>query len=61
MATKTDELAEAVRATLTSPNEWDSNGEPANIVDAVAAAGRDIRAGLEALADAIRSQRAGEP
>ncbi len=58
---KTDELAEAVRAVLVSPNEWDSNGEPANVVDAIASAGRDIRAGLEALADAIRSQRAGEP
>lgn len=50
-------LSDAIRACLISPNECDRNLEAANVVDAIAAAGRDIRYGLEKLADAIRDGR----
>jgi hypothetical protein len=45
-----NELADVLREVLVSPNETDSNYEPANLVDVVAQAGRDVRAGLEAVA-----------
>lgn len=40
--------AEAVRDTLISPNECDSNGESANVVDALFAIARSIRRLAEA-------------
>ena len=47
-ATK-DEIAQAIRSTLISPNEADRNSEAANVVDAlfaIARAGHDIAAAL---------------
>ncbi len=35
MTTKTDQLSETLRDVLTSPNVSDSNGEAANLVDAL--------------------------
>jgi hypothetical protein len=54
---KPDELAEALRAVLVSPNECDSNLEPANVVDALFAAGRIVNYGLKAVAAADNSAR----
>jgi hypothetical protein len=48
-----NELAEALRYVFVSPNESDANGEAANLVDAVASAGRRIGWGLERLAEAV--------
>jgi hypothetical protein len=45
-----DEIAEAIRSALISPNVADYNGEPANVVDALAR----IADGLFAVATAIR-------
>ena len=53
-----DQLADAIRETLISPNESDANWEPANVVDAIANAGRNVRAGLERLAEAITTASA---
>ena len=41
-STRADPIAQALRDTLISPNEADSNMEPANIVDAVVKAARLI-------------------
>jgi hypothetical protein len=48
--TGVDRIAEALRATLISPNESDSNGEAANMVDGLYAVARSIYD----LADAVR-------
>jgi hypothetical protein len=50
-----DKTADMLRATLISPNVWDSNGEPANVVDGLFAIAR----ALAAVADAL-NRRAGE-
>jgi len=57
------EIANALLATLISPNVVDSNFEDANIVDVVERlavnirhAGEDIRIGLELVAKAIRDK-----
>jgi uncharacterized protein Yka (UPF0111/DUF47 family) len=42
-------IADALRNVLISPNECDSNLEAANVVDAIANAGRDIARALRAL------------
>jgi hypothetical protein len=65
-ATRRDELAEAVRSALISPNVADSNLEAANVVDvldeigsairqgrSISAAGERIGSGLDAVAAAI--------
>ncbi len=41
------ETAQAIRETLTSPNEPDRNLEPANVVDALYAIARALRAGAQ--------------
>jgi hypothetical protein len=46
----TDWIAEAIQATLISPNESDSNWEPANVVDGLYAIAR----ALWGLAEAVR-------
>jgi hypothetical protein len=51
--TRDHELADALRATLISPNVADSNAEPANVVDAIDLSGRRIGGGLFAVAKAI--------
>jgi hypothetical protein len=43
-----DPIAEALHATLISPNESDRNGEAANVVDALAAIARAIHRLAEA-------------
>lgn len=48
-STQTDRIADALRATLISPNESDANYEPANAVDAIAQAGRNIARALDRL------------
>jgi hypothetical protein len=52
-AMKPTTVAEAIHATLTSPNEADSNLEPANVVDGLFAIAR----ALHDLADAVRAQK----
>jgi hypothetical protein len=37
-----DDVAKAIKYALVSPNELDSNGEPANVVDALYVIGRGI-------------------
>ncbi len=44
-----DRLAAALRDTLISPNVMDSNGEPANIVDALAYLARSVAHAAQAL------------
>jgi hypothetical protein len=39
-ADKSDKVATALRATLISPNEFDTNGEAANVVDGLFAIAR---------------------
>lgn len=46
-AIKTDRLADTLAAVLTSPNVSDSNGEPANLVDAVDSLASAVRFGLK--------------
>jgi hypothetical protein len=41
--TKDDFVAEAIKFTLTTPNESDSNGESANVVDGLFAIARALR------------------
>jgi hypothetical protein len=52
-----DALADALGELRVSPNEHDSNLEAANVVNALFAAGRIIRHGLNDLAAADRSNR----
>jgi hypothetical protein len=59
--TNDSQTAEALRATLISPNVSDSNWEPANVVDvlhdlgnAVEKHGGRVATGLESVASAIR-------
>jgi hypothetical protein len=52
----TDRIAEAIKATLISPNESDSNFEAANVVDGLYAIAR----GLYDLADAVRELGRGD-
>lgn len=40
---KTTDTAKAIRDALISPNEYDSNGETANVVDGLFALARAIR------------------
>lgn len=47
-----NELAQALKQTLISPNVADSNLEPASIVDAIAKLGDDISHGLKWLGNA---------
>ena len=47
-------VADAIKYSLVSPNEGDSNGEPANMVDAIFAHARMTRTGLNNVADALR-------
>jgi hypothetical protein len=54
---KPDALAEALRATLISPNECDSNLEPANVVDAIFVCGRIVCRGLKQVAANDHSNR----
>jgi hypothetical protein len=49
--TKADAVADALHYVFTSPNEADANGEHANVVDAIAIAGRRIHSGLRLLGD----------
>jgi hypothetical protein len=44
------ETAQAIWGTLKSPNEWDSNYEPANVVDGLYFIGRAVHA----LANAVK-------
>lgn len=46
MPLKTDALAETLREVLVSPNVMDSNGEPANLVDAMSNLARSLWHGL---------------
>ena len=55
--TKSTPLADALRDVFVSANEPDSNGEAANVVDALFAAGRIVRYGLEECAAADHSDR----
>lgn len=48
-----DGVAAAIRETLISVNESDSNLEPANVVDAIVKAGRIVAASNEKIAEAI--------
>jgi len=48
----TNNTAEAIRETLISPNEWDQNSEPANVVDGLFAIARAIRDLAEAVREA---------
>jgi N6-adenosine-specific RNA methylase IME4 len=52
---KTEGLTDALTTVLVSPNEHDSNGEAANVVDALFAAGRIVRHGLMEVAAADHS------
>jgi hypothetical protein len=54
---KPDALAEALQATLISPNECDANGECANVVDAIFACGRIVCHGLKQVAVNDHSNR----
>jgi hypothetical protein len=47
-----DRVGEAIRATLISPNECDSNMEPANIVDGLFAIARALNRVAAAIDDA---------
>jgi len=47
-----DDIAQALRETLFSPNVLDSNLEPANVVDALAKLGDDIRYAMKWLGNA---------
>jgi ABC-type transporter Mla subunit MlaD len=58
--TKDSEVADAIRASLISPNVSDSNWEPANVVDviddlagAIRGAGERIGTGLQSIAEAV--------
>jgi len=44
-----DEISKALDRNLTSPNVWDSNGEPANVVDVL----QNVANGLLAIAEAV--------
>lgn len=58
-ATRRDELADAIRDTLTSPNVPDDNLEPSNVVDAFVAAARIIARALDRLGNADASTSMG--
>lgn len=47
-----DELARALKYTFSSPNVPDANGEPANVVDAIAMLATEFRRGLRDLGNA---------
>jgi len=52
-----EEIADAINRTMMSPNVWDSNGEPANVVDAlnyIANGLHHVAAALKEIADAQR-------
>lgn len=53
MPDRADDIAQALRDTLISVNEPDSNLEPANVVDAIVKAGRIVAASNEKIAEAI--------
>jgi hypothetical protein len=62
-ASNRDQLAEALRATLISPNEGDRNLEPANVVDglfAIARAIQHLSDQIDALVGAISDAQAKE-
>jgi hypothetical protein len=50
--TSDDRIADAIDRSLISPNIWGSNGEPANIVDALHELARAVR-NLGGIADAL--------
>jgi hypothetical protein len=52
-----DVLAEAIQGALVSVNEHDSNGEAANVVDALFAAARIVNYGLKAVAASNNTAR----
>jgi hypothetical protein len=52
MTNNTDRMAEAIRAALISPNESDSNGEAANVVDGLFAIARALDRVANAINDA---------
>jgi hypothetical protein len=54
---RTESLTDALTSVFVSPNEHDSNGEAANVVDALFAAGWIVRHGLEDVAAADHSNR----
>jgi hypothetical protein len=56
--TKTDRLADILERLLISPNVSDSNGEPANLVDAVDDLSRAVWYGLEWRTDPARRPNA---
>lgn len=45
------DLGDSLRAVLESPNEWDSNGEPANVVDGLFAIARALNRVAKAIED----------
>jgi hypothetical protein len=52
---RTESLTEALQSVLTSPNVSDSNGEPANLVDALDSLAGAVRYGLKHLGNADAS------
>jgi hypothetical protein len=52
----TKRVASAINRSLVSPNEGDSNGEPANVVDGLFAIARALERGLDRVAEAIESR-----
>ncbi len=57
MSLQRTDTADAIRFTLISPNEADSNSEPANVVDGLFAIAR----ALDRLADAVRGRSEPDP
>lgn len=49
----TEDTGDAIRAVLISPNECDTNLEPANVVDALFFVGRCLKSSSETIAKAL--------